>query len=236
MQRLDLLVFVARGDFLGALYGLLRLDGHFFKSQHGNLFSATNWKKGPALWPPPNLPLHCKARPELPSGSSRSRSSNVDLDLLGLGFLFLRDAERQHAVLIVCLDGFRIHGVRQREASSERAVRALNTKIVLFVDLLLDLALATNRQNIVLHTDVQILGIDFRQIGLDDQFKFGLVDVHRRRPGREAGLCALALKNIAEQPIDLVLQRSGPAEGFPPSKSSHVLYTSYGDCSRMIKS
>src|SRR5437879_6637710 len=189
-------------------------------------FSATNSKKGLALWPAPNLPLHCKARPELPFGSSRSRSSDVDLDLLGLGLLFLRDAERQHPVLIVCLDGFRIHGVRQREASSERAVRALATKIVLFVDLLFELALTPNPQNIVLHTDVQILGIDFRQIGLDDQFKLGLVDVNRRRPGREAGLVSFALKNIGEPPINLVLQRSGRAEGFQLSKSSHDWYTS----------
>jgi hypothetical protein len=33
----------------------------------------------------------------------------------------------------------------------------------------------------------------------------------------------------------LVLQGSGPAEGFPPTKSSHVLGTSYGDCRHMIK-
>ena len=37
MQRLNLLVFVARGDFLCGLHGFLRLDGHFFKSQHNNL-------------------------------------------------------------------------------------------------------------------------------------------------------------------------------------------------------
>ncbi len=34
MHWLNLLVFVARGNFLRALDGLLGLDGHFFKSQH----------------------------------------------------------------------------------------------------------------------------------------------------------------------------------------------------------
>ena len=34
VHRLDLLIFVARGNFLRALQRFLRLDGHFFKSQH----------------------------------------------------------------------------------------------------------------------------------------------------------------------------------------------------------
>src|SRR5437773_10906647 len=34
MDWLNLLVFMARGNFLRALHGLLGFDGHFFKSQH----------------------------------------------------------------------------------------------------------------------------------------------------------------------------------------------------------
>src|SRR5216684_298371 len=143
-------------------------------------------EKGLAPWPAPFLPLNRVARPELPSRSSRGRrrSPDVDLDLLRLGFLFLRDAQRQHAVLIVGLDRFRIHGVRQREAAGEGTIGALHAQVVLFVHFLLEFALAANRQNVVFHADVQILGIDFRQIGLDHQLMLSFVDVYRRRPGR----------------------------------------------------
>src|SRR5260370_41249606 len=34
MDGFDLLIFVARGNFLCRLYGFLRLNRHFFKSQH----------------------------------------------------------------------------------------------------------------------------------------------------------------------------------------------------------
>src|SRR5882762_5455201 len=101
--------------------------------------------------------------------------------------------------------------------------------------ILLELALTANRQNVVLHADVEILGIDFWKIGLHHQFVLGLVDVNRGRPGREAGFLARALEDIVKQSIDLILQGSGPAEGLPSSNCSHVLYTSLGDCMEIIK-
>ncbi len=53
MDRLDLLVLVARRDFLCALHGLLSLDGHFFKSQHRNLVLNWHLEKGLAPSPAP---------------------------------------------------------------------------------------------------------------------------------------------------------------------------------------
>ena len=41
MHWLNLLVLVARGNFLRSLHSLLRFDGHFFKSQHNNLGSGS---------------------------------------------------------------------------------------------------------------------------------------------------------------------------------------------------
>src|SRR5213075_1514724 len=46
MHRLDLLILVARGDFLRAFDGLLRLDGQFLKSQHTHLVSSEYDRKG----------------------------------------------------------------------------------------------------------------------------------------------------------------------------------------------
>src|SRR5437899_1461118 len=117
-------------------------------------------------------------------------------------------------------------------------LRALHAQIVVFVHFLLELAFATNCQDVVFHADVQILWIDFRQIGFDHQLMLSFVDVHCGRPGSEAGFLAATLEVIIEQPIDVILQGSGPAEGFPTSKCSHVVSTSVRclcDCIKIIK-
>src|SRR5260370_26411170 len=87
-------------------------------------------ERGAAPWPAPYSNRHSLLK--LPAGGRRGhrRSPHGDLDLLRLRFLFLRDGQRQHAVLIVGLDRFRIHGVLQRKASSEEAVRDLHTQVV----------------------------------------------------------------------------------------------------------
>ena len=45
VHRLNLLVFLRRSNFLRSLYGFLRLDGHFFKSQHNNPLSSAFYRK-----------------------------------------------------------------------------------------------------------------------------------------------------------------------------------------------
>src|SRR6266436_2662052 len=159
-------------------------------------FPAHSTEKRLARWPAP-LSSHSSCE-LLPCRSGHRRGSHVDLDLLGLGFLTLRDTQRQDAVFVRGLDGFRIHGVRQREAAGERAVRALYPQIVLFAHILLKLALATNRQDVVLHADVQVLRINLREIGFHHQLVLGLVDVHGRSPRAEAGVFAGPLKGSAE--------------------------------------
>src|SRR5712664_3244338 len=131
-------------------------------------FPAPTTEKGLARWPAPFLTT--VSRNLLRCGSGHRLSSHVDLDLLGLGFLTLRDSQRQHAVLVIRLDRLGVHGVRQREAAGERTIGTLDTQVVVLVHVFRELALPADRQDVVLHADVQILGINVREIGLHHQF------------------------------------------------------------------
>src|SRR5713226_1693804 len=156
---------------------------------------------------------------------SRMAVSNSHFDLLRLGFLALRKAQRQHTILIIGLDGFRFHGVGQREAAAEGAIGAFDAQIVVFVHVLLKLAFAANGEDVVLHADVQVLRIHVRQVGLDDQFILGLIDVDGRSPRGQVRLLARTSHHIAKYAIDLFLQSRSPAEWlFPAIHSSHVRY------------
>ena len=88
---------------------------------------------------------------------------NPDLDLLRLRFLTLRQVYGQKAVVVVGLDGLGVHRIRQRETARERAVGAFHSKVVVLVDLLLELALAGNRQSVVLDANVDVLLVDVRE-------------------------------------------------------------------------
>src|SRR6516164_6681486 len=142
-----------------------------------------------------------------------SLDRHVDLDLLGLGFLALRNGEGQDAVFVIGLDGLGVHGVREREAAAEAAVGALDAQVVVFVHLLLELALAANREDVVLDADVEVLGLHVGKVGLDDQFLTGLIDVDRRGPARQIGLTRRAVKGLVEEAIDLVLKGIDAAKG-----------------------
>src|SRR5438105_2142403 len=194
-----------------------------------NIKTVNPWyrsKKGLACRPAPIFTAYILPRqpfslpPLLPDGSGHGRSSHVDLNLLWLGFLALRDTQRQHAVLKIGFDGIWIHGIRKRKTAGEGAVGALHAKVILFVHLLFKLALAPNGEDVVLHADVQIFRIDFREIRLHHEFVFRLVDVNRRRPGTEAGLFGGPLKGFLEQAIDLVLQGGDAAKRLPSAYSS----------------
>lgn|SRR5690242_16202489 len=109
MDGLELLVLMTRSNIVGLLQGLLRFDGHFFKTKHG---SSLLDKKGLAISP---APIHSTtAIPVLLGRRSRRnrRGGDVHLDLLRLRFFALRNAQAQDAILVVGLDRLRIHGVR----------------------------------------------------------------------------------------------------------------------------
>src|SRR5713101_5202138 len=179
--------------------------------------AAKGWRVRPAL-----QSYHSSSAGLLRCRSGHRLGVHIDFDLLWLGFFALRDGQSQHPVLVIGLNRVRIHGIRQREAPGERAIRALHTQVVFFLHLLLELAFTANRQDVVLHADVQILGIDFRQIGLHHEFMLGLVDIHGRSPGSEAGFLAFPVEDIIKETIELVLQGVDPAEGFPSSNGSHL--------------
>jgi hypothetical protein len=71
--------------------------------------------------------------------------------------------------------------------------------------LLVLLALASlfsaDRQDSVLGRNLDILGLETRELQLDPQLAFGLLDVHRRRPAH-----AVARERIFEEPVDLAAE------------------------------
>src|ERR1700752_610430 len=124
-----------------------------------------------------------------PAGAGRCGLFDVDGDLLGLRFLAARQPDREFAVFVRCGDLTRIDRGRQRERAAEIAEPALHALELLALGRLLLLALAGQRQNVVLdrHADVFLLYV--RQLGLDDDLvRVGLVDVDCRNPGLVAAL------------------------------------------------
>src|SRR5215470_17382404 len=196
----------------------------------------TAGKKGPAPSPAPILTLTTSFRTELLAGSRRghSRGADIHFDLLWLGLLALGKAESQNTILILRLDRVGIHGIRKSKAASERTIRALHAQIVLFVHFPLELAIPANREDVVLHTNVEVLGIDIGEIRLYHEFVFGLVDIDGGRPRAEAGFLAFAFKHIVEQAIELVLQSGDAAKGLPSSYRSHNCKHLLGDCVAII--
>src|SRR6266852_5008442 len=180
-------------------------------------------ERGPACRQP-HLYNNCLRFSSLLCAGRRShcRCPDIDLNLLRLGFLALWNAQGQHSIVIVGLDRFRIHGVGQREAAAERPIGTLHAQVLVFGHLGLELALAANGQDVVLHANVEILGIDLGEIGLHDQLVLGLVNIDRRRPSGEAGILASALESVIEQATDLVLKSGNPAKGLKTVQSPHL--------------
>src|SRR5579863_103426 len=112
-------------------------------------------------------------------------SRDVDLDLLGLGLFALGHAHGQCPVAILGANAFGLYGIRQREAPHERTIGAFYSKIVVFVDFLLEFPLSADRQRIVLDANINVLLLKIGQIGLYDQLALGFVYIHGRRPGRK---------------------------------------------------
>src|SRR6201987_5038050 len=181
----------------------------------------------------------CFDLPSLPGSSGRrgslSRGFDVDLDLLRLGFLALRNDQRQDAILVIGLDGLGVHGVGKREAAAEGAISALDAQIVFLIHLLLESAFTANRKDVVLDADVQIPGLNVRKVRLDDELVLCLVDVDSGRPGGQVGLVRRTVKGLAEEAIDLALKGRDAAKRFETTKSSSHEITSSSDIASIIK-
>src|SRR5262249_47351479 len=133
----------------------------------------------------------------------------------------------------VGLNGCGVDGVGPREAAGERTVASLHTKVILVLRFfaatrragdLFELAFAANGQDVILDTNVEVLRLDLRQVGLDDELMLTLEDVHCRGPRRQVLLLSRAAEEIAEQAVQLRV--IGASEGLPTIQSSHVNGTS----------
>ena len=110
-----------------------------------------------------NSTLLCEDRTTVES----LRSFDLDLPLLGL--LELRKRQFQHAVLVGRADSGGIHGPRQGKAAREGSECAFETVGVFLFELRLPLALSTEHQRVVLDTDVDVVLLQSRKLGRDDQ-------------------------------------------------------------------
>src|SRR5258708_754381 len=88
-----------------------------------------------------------------------------DFDLLRLRFLALRNADRQHTILVGRADPVAVDGRRQVERSRELAAEPLAA--LQPVDGLRR-ALARQRQDAVLESEMNVLALHLWQIRLDD--------------------------------------------------------------------
>jgi hypothetical protein len=137
-----------------------------------------------------------------PRGRSAGRRA-ADRDLLRLGFLALRQPDRQHAVLVARADPRGIDRGRQRERARERTVVPLHPLVAVLARLVVDLPLAREREDVVLEGDVDVLALHVRQLRLQHDFVFGrLVNIDRRSP-RAAEGPAVEIVEHAIEPVDL---------------------------------
>src|SRR6185437_12909559 len=98
-----------------------------------------------------------------------SVSGRLDGDSPRLRGRALRNADLQHAVEMRCLDGVGIHALGQCEAAQERAGGALEALVAVLGGLLLGVARALDRQHALLGGDLDVLALDARQVGGNDE-------------------------------------------------------------------
>jgi hypothetical protein len=108
-----------------------------------------------------------------------------DLDRAGLGILALGQLDLEQAVLEARLDLLPVHVVGKAEAPRKAAVGALDAVVVLSVLLLLELALAGDRQHPVLGRDRDLVLLESGELRRDHDPVLLLVDVDRGNPRRQ---------------------------------------------------
>src|SRR3954453_11594192 len=134
---------------------------------------------------------------------------SVDADPARRDLGTLRNRNLEHAVLAGRLDAVRIGDVRQREATVEQTMRALDARQLAVLLANLGLALALDRENALLHRHFNVLRIDAGNVSEDDEAVVLFLDVDARRPLARNDLRRVGLVGI-EEPIehvpDLVLE------------------------------
>src|SRR5215471_11374590 len=107
---------------------------------------------------------------------------DFDFDYLRPGFLAFLDDDPQHSLIELRCKGLQFKGRRQSERPDEFTIAALYSVIVLFLDILLELALTADRQNVALDQDMDVFFLHFGQFQLDDHVGWGFKHVAGRHP------------------------------------------------------
>src|SRR5918993_5412486 len=123
-------------------------------------------KKGCATskHPTSHIPRYIATSPHRDIATWRTPLSNLNVNLTWLGFFAHRQLHRQHAVLVLGADAAAVDRRRQRERPHEAAIGALDAVEVLLLDLVIQLALAANRERVVLDGDVDVFTLHVGQL------------------------------------------------------------------------
>src|SRR5208337_342755 len=153
----------------------------------------------------------------------RLLAADVYLDLLRLGFGFLRQLDLQHALVIVGLNVVMVDCAGEAEGAGEAAILTLHSAEVLFFLFLLELAFAVHGQSVVLDADVDVLLVDSRHFDLQGDVVLVLVDVDgRSKCGRgQRFILPFRQTGIAEQTVHAVLQGDELTEWIPTRNHGH---------------
>src|SRR5688572_30072928 len=136
--------------------------------------------------------------------------------LLWLRFRFLADLNRQDAVLQVGRNLVSIHTARQRERSREGAERTLAAVARIRFLFPFLRALSADGESIVRHVDVQVGGLDARQIRLEDEGFLRFLDVEIR--GKQGAFLVPSSwqhlgKRVPAQDVSPQAKWAGPVAG-----------------------
>src|SRR6266446_8202006 len=116
------------------------------------------------------------------TGPSQRPSGRFDLDASPLRTRRLGDANREHTVVELRVDAFRVDFAWEHDPELELADPARTPADDAFALALLDLA--ADRQLVAGNLDVHVLAVDPGHLGLDDVGVLELLDVDRRDPSR----------------------------------------------------
>src|SRR5690606_31210360 len=134
----------------------------------------------------------------------------ADLDPPRRGLRALGDHDLQHAIATIGGHALRVGAVGQREAAMEAAVAALHAREALGLGGRLAGALALDREDALVHLHLDILRVDARQVGVDDEAAGFLLDVdagHPLRGDHGRGVGVLFAEEAVEHLLDLIMQR-----------------------------
>src|SRR5215831_18222468 len=127
---------------------------------------------------------HCCLRPAHDSGAIQTPIQtgsrpllDFHFDCLGPGFLAFLDDDPQYSLIELRCKGLQFKRRRQSESPGELSVAALHSVIVLFLDILLELALTADCEDVALDQDMDVFFVHFGQFQLDDHLGRGFKHV-----------------------------------------------------------